>query len=41
MHRSGAYEYLLNEQDKSMLKWLKIFKSVFHDESHTQLNIFD
>ncbi|KAK9149406.1 hypothetical protein Scep_008163 [Stephania cephalantha] len=25
MHRSGAYEYLMNEEDKEILKWLKVF----------------
>lgn len=24
-HHEGAYEYLMNEQDKQMLPWLKIF----------------
>ncbi|RWR82726.1 inositol oxygenase 1-like protein [Cinnamomum micranthum f. kanehirae] len=26
LHRSGAYEYLMNDEDKEMLKWLLIFK---------------
>ncbi|KAH7835132.1 hypothetical protein Vadar_023137 [Vaccinium darrowii] len=26
LHRNGAYSYLMNEEDKENLKWLKIFK---------------
>ncbi|PKI39303.1 hypothetical protein CRG98_040289 [Punica granatum] len=29
MHRSGAYQYLMNEEDEKMLKWLHIFNTKY------------
>jgi len=26
LHREGAYMHLLNDEDKEMLEWVKIFK---------------
>lgn len=26
MHRHGAYTFLVNDEDKEMLKWLQVFK---------------
>lgn len=26
LHRAGAYKFLMNDDDKEMLKWLHVFK---------------
>nr|AND76215.1 inositol oxygenase 1-like protein [Calotropis procera] len=40
LHRSGAYEYLLNDEDKENLKWLKIFnKYDLYSKSKVRVNV--
>lgn len=39
LHRSGAYEYLMNDEDKEMLKWLLIFnKYDLYSKSKVRIN---
>ncbi|XP_071723016.1 inositol oxygenase 1-like [Rutidosis leptorrhynchoides] len=40
LHRSGAYTFLMNEEDKEMLKWLKIFnKYDLYSKSKVKINV--
>ncbi|KAJ4787471.1 Inositol oxygenase [Rhynchospora pubera] len=40
LHRSGAYQYLMNDEDKEMLKWLKIFnKYDLYSKSKVRVNV--
>lgn len=40
LHRSGAYQYLLNEEDKENLKWLRIFnKYDLYSKSKVRVNV--
>ncbi|WOL20549.1 inositol oxygenase 1-like [Canna indica] len=40
LHRSGAYGYLMNEEDKAMLKWLQIFnKYDLYSKSKVKVNL--
>lgn len=40
LHRSGAYEYLLNDEDKENIKWLKIFnKYDLYSKSKVRVNV--
>ncbi|KAF9613922.1 hypothetical protein IFM89_013169 [Coptis chinensis] len=40
MHRSGAYTYLMDDEDKEMLKWLKIFnKYDLYSKSKVRINV--
>ena len=39
-HREGAYEYLMDEQDKRMIPWLKLFsKYDLYSKSEERLDI--
>ncbi|XP_072993964.1 probable inositol oxygenase isoform X1 [Typha latifolia] len=40
MHRSGAYGYLMNDEDNEMLKWLRIFnKYDLYSKSKVRVNV--
>ncbi|KAJ0030266.1 hypothetical protein Pint_13323 [Pistacia integerrima] len=39
MHRSGAYSFLMNDEDKEMLKWLHVFNSKYDLYSKSKIKI--
>ncbi|XVE54152.1 hypothetical protein DITRI_Ditri03aG0057600 [Diplodiscus trichospermus] len=40
LHRSGSYTYLMNDEDKEMLKWLKVFnKYDLYSKSKVRINL--
>ncbi|XP_020098151.1 probable inositol oxygenase [Ananas comosus] len=40
LHHSGAYTYLMNDEDKEMLKWLRIFnKYDLYSKSKVRINV--
>ncbi|KAL9440788.1 hypothetical protein AB3S75_019456 [Citrus x aurantiifolia] len=39
MHRRGAYTFLMNDEDKEMLKWLQVFnKYDLYSKSKVKIN---
>ncbi|KAG1346663.1 putative Inositol oxygenase 5, partial [Cocos nucifera] len=40
LHRAGAYTYLMNDEDKDMLKWLRVFnKYDLYSKSKVRINV--
>ncbi|XP_078152232.1 inositol oxygenase 1-like [Carex rostrata] len=40
LHRSGAYKYLMNDEDREMLKWLQVFnKYDLYSKSKIRVNV--